>query len=98
MCYEKFSNTLSDNVSNWFVLTATLMKVKRHQNRNVVFQALRFVDDDFSDSREEHVLLLVLGALDKFEDFVEEELGVADGDTSKSNSCSLSDLVVLMVE
>jgi hypothetical protein len=98
MCHKKFSNTLSHDVSNWLILTAALLKVKRHQDIDIVLQALWLVNDNLSDGGKEHILLLILRALNKFENFLQEEFGVANGDTSQSNGCSLSNLIILMVE
>lgn len=78
MSHKQFTNTLGHDVSDGLVLTATLLKVKWHQDVYVVLKTLWLVDDNFSDGREEHVLLLILRTLDKLEDFVEEELCISN--------------------
>lgn len=46
---KKFSDALSYNISDWFILTAALLKIKRHQNVDIVFQTFGLVNNNFSN-------------------------------------------------
>lgn len=95
---KEFTNRLSDDVSDGFILTTRLVEVQWHQVLQVVLQALWFIDDDFLYSIEVHVLLLLLRLVNQPEYFRNEEISVADGDTSERDGRCLAYLIVLMLK
>jgi hypothetical protein len=88
MGHKKFTNRLSHDVSNWFIVVIGLVIIKLHQSLDVSLKAFWFVDDNLFDGAQEHVLLLTRRSRNQLKNFIQKERSISNRNSTQRNCCS----------